>query len=172
MTLEATLDAQELGLTLPIPLVDHTALGTGLTRVPRINQLKPDSKKPCFVSQERPELKERPASVPCSLRVPNSYPIMDTLEVFKSNSSSGVFGLEHDPLSDPMVLDATKSGLLARDFLEPMFCALGSTRLKSLSVPSVPLSDSSLRLASGIASGIASGGYSETAGWGRESRSG
>ena len=137
-----TLDTEEDRLTLPVQLVSVAALRTPSARISRIHNLLRDPEKRCLVRNERSELKECPTRVSCSLRAPNSYPVTDTLEVLKSNSSSGVFGLLHDLLADPMVFDATKPGLLARNFLESSFCTSCTTRLKSLTMTSITLTNS------------------------------
>jgi hypothetical protein len=137
-----TLDTEEDCLTLPVGFVSVTTLRASSTRVPRIHNLLRDPEKRCLVRNERSELKECPTRVSCSLRAPNSYPVTDTLEVLKSNSSSGVFGLLHDLLADPMVFDDTKPGLLARNFLESSFCTSCTTRLKSLTMTSITLTNS------------------------------
>jgi hypothetical protein len=141
MPLEPTSHASELGLTPPVPLVDHATLGTCLARVSRIHELKRYARKKRLVGQVRPKLKERPSGMPRTLALPNRYPGSDPLEVFKSDSASGVSGLVDNAFADPMVLDGTKPGLLARNLLEPSFGTLGAASLKSLPMIRIPLAN-------------------------------
>ena len=90
-----------------------------------------------------------------SLALPNRYPSVEPLEVFKGDPTSGVFGLRHDTLADTMVLDGSKAGLLTRNFLKPTFSTSSATQLKSLPVRGIPLTDSlylfpRLKLAVGV----------------------
>ena len=134
-------DAQEHSLALSIGLVRVAAVRASPTRVPRIDQHARNPRKLSLVRDERPDLKERPACVLCSLRVPDRYPISDAREIFKGDAASGVFGLLHDTLADAVVLDTPESGLLTRNLFEPSFGTSSASRLKSLTMICVPLAD-------------------------------
>jgi hypothetical protein len=71
----------------------------------------------------------------------NGYPISDALEVLKSNSSSGVFGLTHNRLADDVVRVGLKSLLPPSELLEMSLCALRSSRLKGRPELGYPRSD-------------------------------
>lgn len=140
--------APELGLALPIGACAMTAFRTRLAGVPRVHRDHGDTGSPRLVTDERSELRERPARKPIScLSAPNGNPVADTLEILQRDAASGALGLGDDCLRDPVVLMAAKSGFLLGDPFQFLLRPFGSLLLESLSLEVVLAPDIFDRLA-------------------------
>jgi hypothetical protein len=120
-------------LSLAVVLVAVAALGAGAAGVPGIYQ---DHRNPhCqrLVSDECPQLVERPArqAVP-RFTAANPYPVPDVSQVFEGYPSTGASGSINDPSADDVVLMATETGFLACYSPEFLLRSFGTSPLKSL----------------------------------------
>lgn len=132
MRLESTPNAAERLLGGTVRLVDVPAFRAGPAGVPRVNCDYGDTGEQSLVGDEGAQLEERPASMSSPLTTPNGYPVADALEVFEGDATSGAFGLGHETLTDAVVLDRAKAGLLAREFLQVPLGRLGAGLLQGL----------------------------------------
>ena len=126
-------DADELGLTFPVRLVDGSAFGTRLACVSGINRFYSHTFGESFVADKRPELPECPRMDGCALVLTNGYPVADAREVFKGDATLGVFGLAHNRLADDVIRVGLKPLLLPSELLEMSLRASSSSRLKTCS---------------------------------------
>ena len=124
--------AQELGLAWTVGLLAMPADGARPAGIARVHGHDGNTRELGLVLHERSELEERPSRMSVALPLPNWCPVADALEVFKSDSPSGAFGVGDDGLADAMVLLFAEPGFLARQFLELFLGALGSFALASL----------------------------------------
>lgn len=111
---------------MPIPLGDVVATRTGATSVPRVNEGYGDSREPCLVLDEGPELIEAPRVVDATLaatinRCPAPYP----LQVFKGDPAAGVLGLRDQALRDNMIHVSSESRFLSSPLPEQTLRGLG-----------------------------------------------
>ena len=107
-----TFDTPEGVAVWSVPPVDDPALRACLARVPWVHGDQRNAITLRLVGQESPQLVEAPTVVCAALRPSNRCPIADARQVFDGNSTSGVFGLPHDSLADPVVEIAGKPRLL------------------------------------------------------------
>lgn len=126
-------DADELGLTLPVRLVDGSAFGTRLARVSGINSFYSHAFGASLVADERPKLPECPRMYGCALVLTNGYPAADALEIFEGDAASGVFSLTHNRLADDVIRVRLKPLLSPSELLEVSLRASSSSRLKTCS---------------------------------------
>ena len=126
-------DADELGLTLPVRLVDGSTLRACLARVSGINSFHGYAFGESLVADKRPELPECPRMNGCALVLTNGYPVADACKVFKGNAAFGVFGLTHNRFADDVIRVGLKPLLLPSELLEMSLRASSSSRLKTCS---------------------------------------
>jgi len=124
-------DADELGLTPAVRLVDDTAFRACLARISGINSFHGYASGESLVADERPKLPKCPRMDGCALVFTNGYPAADAPEVFEGDTASGVFGLTHNRLADYVIRMRLKPLLPPSELLEVTFGALGCLRLKS-----------------------------------------
>jgi len=110
--------------------VDGAALRAGPGGVLRIDE---DNRNPCqsgLVLDKLPELMERPAMVGAPLSLSNRYPITDALQIFKSDTAPGAFGLRNQPFADHMVHVCGEPRFLVSPLLQEPLRRLGALLLK------------------------------------------
>jgi len=100
---KATPGADEVGLSLPIRLVDAATFWTCSTRIARIHSYKRHSCKERLVGQKTSQLVERPVMQRAPLSPSYSYPVANAREILDGNSASGVFGLADDLFTDDVI---------------------------------------------------------------------
>jgi len=100
---EAAHDALESRLRRPICPIDVPTGQARLRRVAGIDQhdWHPDARR--LVPHEGPQLSKCPVGVARSLPPSNRDALADTLELFQSDSATGVFGGAHQHLADAVV---------------------------------------------------------------------
>src|SRR5229473_2771000 len=118
---EAAHNALESRLRRPIRPIDVPAGQARLRRVAGIDQLNwhPDVRR--LVLHEGAQLSECPVCVARSLPPSNRDALADALEVFQSDSATGVFGDAHQRLADAVVRVALEARLLPAKGLEFAF---------------------------------------------------
>src|SRR5713226_5305794 len=128
---EGAHDALETRLREPIRPIDVPAGQARLRCMAGINQhdWHPDTRR--LVLHEGAQLSECPVGVARSLPPSNRNALADALEVFQSNSSTGVFGGAHQRLADAVVRVALEACLLPAQGLEFVF---GRASLAALQV--------------------------------------
>ena len=82
---------------------------------------------------------ERPRMLSATLSLRNRYPVTDALEIFKRNSTPGVFGLRNQHLCNPMVHIGCKSGFLVATLLQQALGRLCALLLQALANACVPM---------------------------------
>ena len=115
---KTTARADEIGLRLPIRLVDATALRARSARVARVHCDETHARERGLVRQERTQLEERPRVQRAPLGLPDRYPIADAVEVFDGNAASGALGLTDEMLADAVVGMAVEVLLLSSKLSE------------------------------------------------------
>jgi hypothetical protein len=100
--------------------------------------------------------------VASTLGAPDLYPIAEAMEVFQGDPAAGVMGALDEGLADPMVLDLTEAGFLARELAEVFFGRFGADQLEAVAERGVTGADL-LDLGAGVASAIAVGGEVDNA---------
>ena len=96
-----------------------------------INDLKQHTGLFGFIGDKLPELIESPAPHAVALRLAKPYPVTDALEVFKSYTATGVFGLRNESLGEDVIGIATKTGFSIRNALELLANTLTSSCISS-----------------------------------------
>src|SRR6266852_1785847 len=154
---EAAHDALEPLPRRPIRPIDLPAGQARLRRVAGIDQhdWHPDTRR--LVLHEGPQLSECPVGVARSLPPSNRDALANALEVFQSDSASGVFGGAHQRLADAVVRVALETRVLPAQGLE---FAFGRARLAALQTASAVGKDPPLLFdtRAGIDGGIRVGG--------------
>src|SRR5437867_1635254 len=97
------LNTTEEGLGWPVALIDAATCRAGPARVPRVNGDERDSRVPCLVGEEEPQLTERPRREDRALRLSSRDPFTDMGQLLDCHSACGAFGERHDLLADTMV---------------------------------------------------------------------
>ncbi len=129
------MQAQKHSLAFAVGLLAMSALGACPAGVARIDLHDGDSRVLRLVREEADELVERPTRQPVpSVPTPSRYPVAYSLEVFKSDAASGVFGGLDDRLADAVVLVATEPGFLPGQPSEFLLGSLGSFPLEPFSL--------------------------------------
>ena len=130
---EGAHDALETLLRRPIRPIDVPAGQARLRCVAGIDQHNwhPDARR--LVLHEGAQLSEGPVGMARSLPPSNRDPLADALEVFQSDSASGVFGGAHQRLADAVVRVALETRLLPAQGLEFTF---GGARPATLQIAS------------------------------------
>jgi len=113
-------------------LINTTTNRTGARGVSWINQLHDYTGKACLVLDKTPELVKSPRVMLPPLALANRGPVPDALEVLKSNTAMGVFGLCNNPPAEYMVGMASKTCLFTAAFIEKSLGCLRAIRLKLL----------------------------------------
>lgn len=72
----------EQRLAYSVALVAAAADGARAARVAWLNHDHQHACQRCFVLYEAPKVSKRPVVLPCSLRLPNRYPLADMRQVF------------------------------------------------------------------------------------------
>src|SRR5216683_7170749 len=128
---EAASDALETCLRRPICPIDVPAGKARLRRVAGIDQRNwhPDGRG--LVLHEGAQLSECPVGVARSLPPSNRDALANALELFQSDSASGVFGGAHQRLADAVVRVSLEARLLPAQRLE---FAFGRARLAALQI--------------------------------------
>src|SRR5205814_198619 len=123
-------------------LVAMPTLGTGPAGVARINRHDGHTEQPAFVGDERTKLKECPPAHLRPLLLAKPGPVADALEVFKCDSSSGVFSQSNDLFADNVVGVSPESGLAVADpFHGPAGVLPGPSLVQSVHLLSEPPTD-------------------------------
>lgn len=120
----------ETVLSWSVALVDHPAFWAPPRRVARVHQNYRDAGPHRLVGQELAKLGKGPTGVPVALRPSNLRPLADMGQVLQPDPAAGAFGVRNNLLGNAMVLVLAKAGLLARELLEPAFCAAGAALLQ------------------------------------------
>ena len=97
---------------------DMQTARAGLTRVPWVDVDHRDACEPCLVVDELPELMEAPICEASSLPATSPYPVVDALEIFQSDTTSGALRRAHQDLGDAVVDISLEPGLCASDLAE------------------------------------------------------
>lgn len=155
--LEPTQNALELALALPVLLVDVSTREASPGGVPRIDDHDLHSSLQCLVGNELAHLMKRPPHVHRTLSLPNGYPVADAVEVFQGDATRGALSLANECLADAVILDETKTGLLARELLQVTLGRLGVGALEPMAETGVSLSNG-LDLGTGVVLPVAVGG--------------
>ena len=85
LSLKTTGNASEMGSFWPVPLIRGMANGALPAGVMRINRNDWNTRFPCLVFYERPELVERPRIMDVPVALPNGCPHPYAAEVFNGN---------------------------------------------------------------------------------------
>jgi len=80
-----------------------TARGTLLACVGGVHQNNGGAYLKRLVLDERSKLKKSPVSQPIALFAPSRYPLADTLKIFKGDTATGAFSIQHDGFGDAVV---------------------------------------------------------------------
>lgn len=106
-----------------ILLIDMMALRTFPTGVTGVHGNNRDSRKPGFVLNKLPELKERPRTKRCSVFAPNRDPLGYALQVLQGDTSTGAFSASNYSFTDAMVNVCGEAPFLASQISEFALCA-------------------------------------------------
>ena len=121
-----------MGLRLPIGFITRPANGAGPGGIPWIDKNHRNTLHKGFVCDKTSQLIERPFSESFPLALSNSYPLPDSLEVFKGKGSMGAFCLGNNAFGNNVVCIALESFFTARKFLEMPLGRLRSCLLERL----------------------------------------
>ena len=116
----------------PVGLGDMPAGGTGARSVSGIDKNHQDTGKSRLVLDEGAKLMERPGMMDATLSLANRYPVADTLEILKSDTAPGAFGLRDQSLANRMVDVRGETGFLVTALLQESFGGLGAFGLQPL----------------------------------------
>lgn len=121
--------------------VNITTTWAGARRIARVNRAELHASELRLVGDKRPQLVEGPTQ-PCRpLRLANSCPVVDTREVFNSNSTTGAFSLDDKVFANFMVGVAGETCFLSRQFLQSTFRRLSTYTLKFRAEAAVSMAD-------------------------------
>ena len=110
---EATVLAEEFGLTLPVSLLAMSTLATGAASIARIDQDDRYSGQLRLVGHELAQLGEGPTMESVTLVSATSRnPIADMRQLFQRNPTPGALGRYHQRFRDNMIRVLTEAGFL------------------------------------------------------------
>jgi hypothetical protein len=157
MLLEPTRHAAELALTPPVLLRNVVARGALSRRISGVDDRQRHTCLERLVRRHLSQLEESPPGVASTLRAPDLYPVAEAVEVFQGEAAAGVMGALDKGFADPMVLELTEAGLLARELFEVAFGGFGADELEAVTERRVAGADL-LDLGAGVMGAVAVGG--------------
>ena len=137
--------------------IDTTTGGASSGRVTRVNQRHQYSGELGLVLNKLAKLIEGPGVLLPPLTLTNRDAVSNSLEVFKGNTSTAVFGLRNNTLADAVIDMTSKASFLFGTLLEKSFRCLRIFRLKFGSKFGMPFSQP-IDLSAGINLTIGVGG--------------
>ena len=108
-------------LAFAIGFVNMPTLRASAARVAGVNQHHRHTSPLGFVGDKRPQLKERPTMQGGPLSTMNRYPVAYPVQIFQSESASGVFRLCHQLLADTVVRVLRKAMFFTGEFFQMAF---------------------------------------------------
>ena len=150
-------NAAELSLRRTITLIDQPTTGASAGRISGINEHHGHPSQSRLVAHELAQLEERPTAQRSPLGPANREPVVNALEIFQRDPTSGAFGHGHEALADRVVHIGCEASFCATPLSEESLGAAGSLGLQSLTELPMPATQS-VDLRAGVDRAITVGG--------------
>lgn len=125
------MQATKLRLAFAIFLIAISTFGACAASVTWANEQNRHSGQLSFVFHERLQLTKSPSRMSSSLLVPNRYPFLNALEIFKNNHRTGAFGFGNKFFAYAMIFVASEITFIPPDFTESASGTFGSNLVQN-----------------------------------------